>query len=98
MILSSTPILALTCAPAISASDAAPIAFLSTLASTCIGALKIKRCGARGWFGSGLFPKKWYPPTLLRALDADKYDESEEIHRHISDALKVMDGFGHVAI
>ena len=35
----STPILALTCAPAISASEAALIAFLKTLASVHIGTL-----------------------------------------------------------
>ena len=98
MILSSTPILALTYAPAISDSEAAPITFLRILASTYIGALNIKHCGARGFDRSGLFPKKWYPPTLLRALDTDKYEESEDIQRHISNALYVMEGFGYVAI
>jgi len=56
------------------------------------------RCGASGLLKSGLFPKKWYPPTLLRALDTDKYEESEDIQRYISNALYVMEGFGYVAI
>lgn len=94
MILNSTPILALTYAAAISDSDAAPITLRRILASTCIGALRSNRCGANGFEGSGLLPKKWYPPTLLHALDTDKYEESEEIQRHISEALYVMEGFG----
>lgn len=97
IIRSSTPILALTYAPAISDSEAAPITFRRMLHSTCIGALMNKRCCVNGFDESGLFPKKWYPPTLLRALDTDRNEESEEIHRHISDALNVMEGFGYVA-
>ena len=53
---------------------------------------------AIGLLGFGLLPRKWYPPTLLLLLDADKYEESEATYKIISERLKVIDGLGYVAI
>ena len=98
IIRNSTAILALTYPPAISASDAAPITFRNILASTWIGALMNVHCGANGLEKLGLFPRKWYPPTLLHPPRIERYDESDETHNIISDALNVIDGLGYVAI
>ena len=53
---------------------------------------------ANGTLGSGLLPRKWYPPTLLRLFDTDKYDESDATYNIMSDFLKVIDGLGYVAM
>jgi len=92
------PSRAFTYAAAISASDAALITFLKMLASTCTGALIKTRYGAIGFVGSYLFPRKWYPPTRLLALGMERYDESEEIHKIMSDFLYVIEGLGWVAM
>ena len=56
------------------------------------------RYSARGLKGSGQFPRKWYPPTLLWALGNERYDESDDIQRHMSEALYIIDRFGYVAM
>ena len=86
--------LALTNAAAISLSLAADITWRKMLASTWIGALCMMVWLASGNSSLILLPRKWYPPTLLRLLDADKCDESDATCRIISDLRKVIDGFG----
>ena len=90
----STAILAFEHPPAISDSEVAPIMLRRMIASMCIVALTTVRCWARGLAKSGVFPKKWCPPTWLLAPGADECDESDEIYNTISDALHMMDGLG----
>jgi len=98
MIRSSTAILAFTYLPAISDSDAELITLHKMLALTCIGALIKVHCGANGLVKSGLLPRKWHLPTWFLPPVTDKYEELEDIHKTISDALNVIDGLGYVAI
>ena len=98
IILNSTAILVLMYPPAISASDAAPITLCNVLASAWIGELMNVRCEASGLEKSGLLPRKWYPPTLLRPPGTDRCDELNNTHNTTSDALKVIDGLGHVTM
>ena len=55
-------------------------------------------CVANSFVKSRVLPRKWYPPTWLLPPATNKYDESKETHRTISDALYVIEGLGYVAI
>ena len=94
VVRSGMPNLALTCADAISASDAALIMFLNILALACIDALINTRYGAIGFVGSYLLPRKWYPLTRLLALGTERHEESEEIHNIMLDFSHAMEGLG----
>ena len=91
MIRSLTAILAFTYKLAISDSYVELITLRKMLALICIRVLIKVRCRANGLVKSGLLPRKWYPPTRLLPPVTDKYEESEDIHKTISDALNMID-------
>ena len=83
----SIPILAFAHAATISASKTALITFYKILDPACIKTL-ISYCYIVISFDSShILPKKWYSPTILLAFGIDKNDESDNIHRIISNLL-----------
>ena len=98
MIHSSTAILAFTYLAAILDSEAVLITLCKMLALIYIGVLIKIHCGANGLVKSELLPRKWYLPTWLHPHMTNRYEESDDTHKTISDTLNIIDGLEYVII